>query len=87
MKYSISQQILKKAVYCKHDFSCLETGKYCDRQMCKVDYADGENVLFLETKEPANCEYRVSFGCSQVCTCPVCYAIHTKYGKRKNSKL
>jgi len=51
--------------------------------MCEADYADGLNVLFLKAKKPAKCIHRISFGYSQMCSCPTRYAIHKKYYLRR----
>jgi hypothetical protein len=75
MKYQVPDSVIKQTTKCEHNFSCLETGKCGDKPMCKVDYADGDNVTFLQDKEDAFCSYRVPFGFSQVCTCPTHYAI------------
>jgi hypothetical protein len=52
---------------CGNDFSCLTGGKAC---ICKVSKLMAGKVLFME---PATtpCEYRISFGTSSICNCPV----------------
>ena len=82
MIYVIPDEILKKT-NCPHHFSCLTTGKCGDKDMCEADYADGLNVLFLKAKKPAKCIHRISFGYSQMCSCPTRYAIHKKYYLRR----
>ena len=78
MKHQIPDAIIKQATKCQHSSSCLETGKCGDKEMCAVDYTDGENVIFLKDKQEACCSYRMPFGYSQVCSCPVHYAIRRK---------
>lgn len=78
MKHPVPKSVIEQTTKCQHNFSCLETGKCGDKEMCAVQYADGENVLFLKDKEDASCNYRMSFGYNQVCTCPVHYAIERR---------
>jgi len=55
---------------CPCDFACLATARCGDPEKCKVDYANGKNVLVLASNEPVSCPYRISFGYRQICTCP-----------------
>ena len=81
MKFTVSEQVLKETTMCETNFSCLESGQCGDKPMCEVAYANGQNLLFLKTKDSFNCLYRVPFGYSQVCRCPARFAIHKKYGE------
>ena len=73
MRISVPDDVLARADKCRHGYSCLETGKCGDRKLCKVDVADGQDVLFLEDSHYANCPYRLPFGDGQICRCPVHY--------------
>jgi len=63
---------VREETQCPHDFACLSTGQ-CK---CKVDYADGKNVLFLTSKERTSCPYQFPFGSGQICMCPTNFAIY-----------
>ncbi len=78
MSVSIPETVLQETDKCPHDFSCLETGKCGTESMCEVNHADGKNILFLESDEPASCPYRLTFGYSQVCRCPTHYEIEVE---------
>jgi hypothetical protein len=80
MIYTLSAEVLEKT-NCLFDYSCLATGKCGNREMCETEYADGLNVLFLNTKEAAECIHRKEFGSYQICNCPAHYAIHKKYSR------
>ena len=75
MKYHVSAEVLQKTTKCQYNFSCLETGKCGDRAMCEFEYVDGEQVIFLEDQNTADCAYRKTFGTRQLCRCPTHYAI------------
>jgi hypothetical protein len=66
---------------CEHDYSCLTEKKCGNRDMCNVQYANGEYVLFLHDKEHSKCKFRSNITCEQVCTCPIRYEIYKKYKK------
>ena len=78
MSINIPQKVIQQTTKCRHDFSCLATGQCGDIELCKVDYANGDNILFLVSKESLDCPYRVMFAGRQVCRCPVRFAIHQK---------
>lgn len=78
MSFDVSDQVGRETARCEHSHACLETGLCGNKPMCEVDYADGQNVLFLKTKDQASCAYRLSFGDGQVCTCPTHYAAARK---------
>ena len=77
MTYTISDQALSKTNRCPYDFACLNPASLGDKPMCEVRDADGQDILFLKTKEAATCPYRLPFGYEQVCSCPTHYAIIT----------
>jgi hypothetical protein len=79
MSISLHKEILDRTTKCPHAFSCLDSGKCGEREMCEVNFAGGENVLFLKWKEASSCPYRMSFGYGQICTCPTHFAIVGRY--------
>lgn len=74
MVVKIPEEVLKVAVKCPHSFSCLESKKCGEKEMCEIDTTDGNNVLYLKDAEQKTCPYRLKCG-FQVCTCPVHYAM------------
>ena len=79
MEYRVPDEIMLEADKCPYDFSCLSSRKCGDRKMREVRWADGKNVLFLNTEKRIDCPYRMMFGFGQICTCPVRFATHLKY--------
>ena len=82
MSFIIPDDVILETTKCRHDFSCIETKRCGNADMCEVWYANGKNVLFLNTEEPATCSYRLPFAYSQICTCPTHFAIYEKYGRQ-----
>lgn len=71
MAIDIPESVRQKATRCTHDLGCLSSGRCGDRDMCNVAHSYGENLLRLVTDRQAVCPYRLTFGNSQICTCPV----------------
>ena len=78
MHNKISNTILLNTTMCNSEFSCISSEHCRDTPMCEMDYADGENILFLKTRASKSCPYRLPFGNQQLCTCPVHYALMKK---------
>ncbi len=72
----LEDEILRKAVDCDRDFSCLD-GK--GRHMCGVEYAVNDSVLFVKGDGAVYCNYRMYYGDGKVCKCPVRMEIYKKY--------
>ena len=71
MTIELPDSVRENTTKCEHEFGCLATGRCGTREMCKVTGSFGPDVLLLATREQSSCEYRVSFGEGQLCTCPV----------------
>ena len=63
----IKEELLA-ATKCGNDFSCLTGGAACT---CKVSKLMAGKILFMESMAARPCEYRISFGTSAICNCPV----------------
>ena len=76
MNNVVPADVVKKTTRCPSQFACLAGGK--NRPKCDIESANGENVLFIkkENKTTRDCPYRIPFGHSQLCTCPVHYTIY-----------
>ncbi|MEW8026431.1 MAG: hypothetical protein AB2806_01635 [Candidatus Thiodiazotropha sp.] len=74
----IDPRIIEQANLCQDCHRCISDP---DFPICKIDYlaADGA-VLFIFSDQCKNCGYRVSFGNSTICGCPVRREIMAKYG-------
>ncbi|MDY6879575.1 MAG: hypothetical protein SV686_04955 [Thermodesulfobacteriota bacterium] len=79
MLFDISHEVVKEATKCEHNYACINNEQHRDNKMCNVWYANGKNVLFLNTEEPDSCPYRHPFGYRQICTCPVYFELYNKY--------
>ena len=73
MDIKVPEDILTQTTKCRHDFSCLKAQNCENHETCKIEYVDGHNILFLMSREPAECPYRMAFGHRQICTCPAHY--------------
>lgn len=78
MTPSFPDEILAAGTKCPANFSCQQSSQCGDRKMCDVKSVGGANVLFLHTKEPMPCPYRLRFGARQTCTCPVHFEIYRR---------
>ncbi len=71
----IDNDIVQKTTKCRENFSCL-SGK---TPLCKVECCIENKVLFIKCISNEPCDYRVSFGHSYVCVCPVRIELYNRY--------
>lgn len=71
MTIEIPDSVRRNTAKCPHEFECLENGRCGERELCKVAYSNGENMLRLSGNDQFICPYRMSFGSGQLCSCPV----------------
>jgi hypothetical protein len=74
--FQINEEYLKNATKCKKDFSCL-SGKRKD--LCKVELNVEDKIHFVKCMSSEPCSYRISFGYSYVCLCPVRKELFNRY--------
>lgn len=72
----IDNDVIKKTSRCKKDHSCL-SGDIAD--LCKVEMCVDDKVHFIKCNNEYACNYRIPFGYSFVCTCPVRKKIYNMY--------
>jgi len=72
----INEEYLKNTTKCKKDFSCL-SGKRKD--LCKVELNVEDKIHFVKCMSREPCSYRISFGYSFVCLCPVRKELFNRY--------
>jgi hypothetical protein len=82
MPVKVPDDVLKVTTKCPRKFSCLTSDQCDDHKMCEVEHIMGTNVMFLKDKQQAYCPYRLSYGFSQICTCPTHYIIRSKAEKK-----
>jgi hypothetical protein len=83
MSSKIPESVMAQTTECTHKFSCLEKSNGERGTICKVDYADGKNVLFLVDRKSADCPYRMSYAERQVCRCPLGFFLHQQKSVNK----
>jgi len=71
----IDEDISKTAGKCKKNLSCLSGNDICEVELC----VDGK-IHFIKCMNLEPCHYRIPFGYSFVCNCPVRTAIFNLYG-------
>lgn len=79
MKFKIPQDIINKTK-CEYNFSCTNTGKCNDKDLCKVIENFGKDTLFADCKNNLSCQFSLRFGNTFICTCPVRAYIFHNYG-------
>ena len=72
----IEKEILDKTTLCNKDFDCIKNNNI----RCKVTRNVDKKVIFVECREKNFCNYKMSFGNSDICTCPTRKEIFKKYG-------
>ncbi len=75
MMYEISEEIINGSGNCNSSFSCLFGVKDC---LCEVDDLL-RDVLFVKRANLEFCNYRMHFGNSIVCICPVRRELYNLY--------
>ena len=76
MIIKISDLTIKETTKCKKDFSCLSEKR---KKLCKVTHTAENEVHFVECLDTEFCSYRMPFGNSFICKCPVRKAIYNQY--------
>jgi len=77
MKFKVSNKSILDATKCRGSFSCLNGMRDC---LCDIDDCSDGKIHFVKPMNfNANCEYRIPFGHSQTCNCPVRKEIYNEY--------
>ncbi len=74
---TVIRKELFSAHKCLDDYSCLTGDRKC---LCKVKTLVGSKILFVEKPPLDACGYKISFGLSTICNCPVRKKIYTLHG-------
>lgn len=77
MELKVSEEVLKDTSNCKQGFSCLSGKREC---LCEVEDSSNGMVIFIKPScKLGLCHYRLSFGRSFICNCPVRKEIFNRY--------
>ena len=76
MIIKVDDSTIKETTRCKKSFSCLPEKR---KELCRVTHKVEDKVYFVECQDTESCSYRLSFGNSFMCTCPVRKVIYDKY--------
>lgn len=75
----MSADAIRKTEKCRCGFACLDANSR--HPLCPVNYAFGENLMFLDCKADIACPYRSSYGGRDICSCPTHYSLHSHNGR------
>ncbi|VVB97249.1 Uncharacterised protein [uncultured archaeon] len=76
MNIQINKGTLEKTTKCNKDFSCL-SGKM--NELCKVELNVEDKIHFVNCVTTEPCNYKMPFGYSFVCQCPVRKELFNRY--------
>ncbi len=76
MDYKISDEILKNTTLCPNKFQCLKASTI---DVCNINKAINEEVLFIDRKKGRYCPYIIPFGYSYICVCPTHRELYKLY--------
>jgi len=71
----VDDDVIKNTNRCKKDHSCLSDLT----DLCKVEMCIADKIHFIKCMNGHTCNYRITFGYSFVCTCPVRKELYNKY--------
>lgn len=73
----ISEDIIKNTKKCTKKYSCISGTR---TEICKVELNIEDKIHFVKCLSHESCPYRISFGYSYVCICPVRKELFNRYG-------
>jgi len=76
MILKIDESTVKSTTDCDKGMQCLYG---VNKPLCEVDYCVMGEVFFINCLNNKRCSYRMHFGHSLMCTCPVRKAIFKRY--------
>jgi hypothetical protein len=77
-KFEIDEQIVLASDRCREAYSCLKGVEDC---LCSVEDELGGRVLFVTEHNSIACPYKMSYGYSHICSCPVRMEIYKRYSR------
>ncbi|MEN8264056.1 MAG: hypothetical protein ABFR82_11390 [Nitrospirota bacterium] len=76
MDIKIDEDVKTSTTKCDKDFKCLVDNTYT---LCRVTQSIHDEVLFVECLEESYCNYKMSFGFSNICNCPIRKELYKKF--------
>ncbi len=77
MKLAMNKDVINNTTKCKKGLSCLKGN---EEILCEVnDCVDGKVLFILPKDNTGFCEYKMAFGYSFICNCPVRKEIYNNY--------
>jgi hypothetical protein len=76
MDIQIDEDVKKSTTKCEKDFKCLVDSTY---KLCKVTQSLYDKVLFVECLQESYCNYKMGYGYSNTCICPIRKEIYKKH--------
>lgn len=86
MSVIVPEHVLSHTKRCGDDYACLQSDPSAVKLTCEIDYAFGDNLLFIKALNSEPCPYRFSLGPVHICACPTRHFIHTHYPQKKRRK-
>ena len=75
MNIKVDDDIIQQTTKCGKNFSCLSG----EKPICSVELCIDNKIHFIKCVSNKSCSYRVPFGYSDVCTCPVRKELYNRY--------
>jgi hypothetical protein len=75
MNIKVDDNIIRQTTKCAKNFSCLSG----ETPICSVELCIDNKIHFIKCVRNKSCSYRVPFGYSDVCTCPVRKDLYNSY--------
>jgi hypothetical protein len=78
IKFDIEEKILLSSDKCGNGYSCTKGSDDC---LCPVEDDLSGRVLFVSENNRKACPYKMSYGYSHICNCPVRIEIFKRYNR------
>jgi hypothetical protein len=76
MDLEINKSTIKSTTKCEKSFRCLNGDK---KGLCDVEFIAPDQIAFVRCSDIEDCNYRMNFGYSHICNCPVRKEIYKRY--------
>ncbi len=77
MKFTVSEDVLNSTTKCKDKFACLHGEGDC---LCDIEDCSEGKIHFITPKHQYGlCEYKMAFGYSYTCNCPIRKELYNNY--------
>ncbi len=73
----VDKATIEKTTRCVSDFECLSNS---GRNLCPAEINVDNVGIFVNLNAASDCAYKVPFGSSHICKCPVRREIYQRYG-------